>query len=121
MYGMFIPALFPMCAFGIANMYVCEKWGLTYYYRKPPMYDEALNASAFNLLKLAPILMFIFGYWAIGNTAIFESESVERVFFNQSADPKHPVIAYDRFNHTHLCLFMVGFWMTRTFLYELVW
>ena len=39
MYGMFVPILFPIAAFGIANMYITEKIALTYIYRSPPMYD----------------------------------------------------------------------------------
>jgi len=42
MYGLFIPVLFPIAAFGIFNMYMVEKFALLYYYRKPPMYDDKL-------------------------------------------------------------------------------
>jgi hypothetical protein len=42
MYGLFIPVLFPIAAFGILNMYISEKFCLLYYYRKPPMYDDKL-------------------------------------------------------------------------------
>ena len=42
MYGLFIPVLFPIAAFGILNMYISEKFCLLYYYRKPPIYDDKL-------------------------------------------------------------------------------
>lgn len=67
MYGLFIPVLFPIAALGIINMYVCEKFCLLYYYRKPPMYDDKLQKEALAILKNAPMFMFILGYWAMGN------------------------------------------------------
>lgn len=45
-YGMFIPILFPITAFGILNMYLVEKFTLLYFYRKPPMYDDKLQNDA---------------------------------------------------------------------------
>ena len=40
MYGLFIPILFPIATLGILSMYLVEKYGLIYYYRKPPIYDK---------------------------------------------------------------------------------
>jgi len=67
MYGMNIPLLFPIALFGIINMYVVERFALAYYYRKPPAYDQKLNNAALGVLKWAPLLMFMFGYWSTGN------------------------------------------------------
>jgi hypothetical protein len=52
-------------------MYVTEVIGLTYFNRMPPEYDGTMYRTALKLLKLPPILMMLFGYWAIGNTEIF--------------------------------------------------
>ena len=42
-YGLFLPALFPICLMGIANLYICENYQIHYWYRRPPMYDDKLN------------------------------------------------------------------------------
>lgn len=31
------------------------------------MYDEKLNRSALGVLKYAPVVMMVFGYWVMGN------------------------------------------------------
>ena len=68
---MSIPILFPITLFGIFNMYVNERLLLAYYYKQPPMYDLELHKSALAHLKFAPTLMFLLGYWALGNRQIF--------------------------------------------------
>lgn len=70
-------------------MYMVEKFALLYYYRKPPMYDDKLQKDAINLLRNAPVGMFILGYWALGNSAIFFNEKSEKVSRNEVSDPKH--------------------------------
>ena len=122
MYGMFIPILFLCATIGIGNMYLTEKFALTYLHRRPPMYDETLNVNAFKILKLAPIFMFALGYWAIGNTAIFQSKSAVRTFFNRSANPEHPFIDWSgNFNQTHLALIVFSLWFLRGFLIETIY
>ena len=71
MFGLFIPILFLTTAFGIFNMYVVEKYCLAYYYKKPPTYDRKINLRAIKIAKAAPILMLLFGYWALSNQQIF--------------------------------------------------
>ena len=121
MYGMFVPLLFPMAAFGIMNMYITEKIALTYFYRQPPMYDETLNQKAFDILKNAPLFMFILGYWAIGNPAIFEGQAEVRVFFNRSADPKHMGIEFCMINQSHFAFLIFLMWFVREFLYDMIY
>jgi hypothetical protein len=99
MYGLFIPILFPIAAFGIFNMYIVEKGGLLWYYRRPPMYDDALQRYALEYMKYAPIMMFLFGYWAHGNTGIFFNEVAKTTHYNDVPDPLHPLI--DFFNSMH--------------------
>jgi hypothetical protein len=67
MYGMYIPIVFPIALIGIIIKYFMEKMLITYWYRKPPMYNEKLSRIAINILTFAPILLFIMGYWALGN------------------------------------------------------
>lgn len=50
MYGLFIPALFPIATLGILNMYLVEKGAILYYYRKPPMYDDKLQKDSIKIL-----------------------------------------------------------------------
>lgn len=108
MYGLFIPVLFPIAAFGIMNMYLVEKFALLYYYRKPPMYDEKLQKDAIKILKNAPIVMFIMGYWAIGNTAIFFGEKSYKMHNNKVEDPNHHLIDHGHgLNQTHMVLILI--------------
>ena len=71
MFGLALPLLFPIAALTFINYYFCEKVLLTYYYQKPPMYDEKLNKTALAWVKFAPLLMMAFGYWIMGNRQIF--------------------------------------------------
>ena len=67
MYGLVLPLLFPVALLSFVIVYIVERVMLTYYYRKPPMYDEKMNAAAISILKWAPFFMVSFGYWAMGN------------------------------------------------------
>ena len=71
MFGLALPLLFPIAVFTFFNFYFVEKILLTYYYQKPPMYDEKLNKAALAWMKFAPMLMMAFGYWIMGNRQIF--------------------------------------------------
>ena len=67
MYGVALPELFPIAAFTYFNYYVVEKFLITYWYQRPPVYDDKLNKTALELMSAAPILMLFFGYWCLGN------------------------------------------------------
>jgi len=67
MYGLAVPELFPIAALTFASYYVCEKFLITYYYQRPPMYDDKLNKSSLNIMHGTPLFMFFFGYWCMGN------------------------------------------------------
>ena len=92
MYGMFIPVLFPITLLGLFNMYVTERIGLLWFYRKPPMFDESLGNRAVSILKYAPLLMFTLGYWAVGNPQIFDAVPSIKVFSNRAGDPQHDLL-----------------------------
>ena len=46
LYGFALPLLFPIAAFTFFNYYITEKLMVTYYFQRPPMYDEKLNKAA---------------------------------------------------------------------------
>lgn len=120
MYGLFIPALFPIAAFGILNMYVVEKFALLYYYRKPPMYDDKLQKDALKVLRFAPVPMFILGYWAMGSPAIFFNEKALRVNNNDVEDPLHSLINAHGLNHTHWMLFIVFMYFVKKIIIDTI-
>ena len=115
MYGMFLPILFPICAFGVANYIIVDMYALTYFHKKPPMWDEDLNNMAFSILKGAPLLMFFFGYWAMGNAQIFMNRPSETYFINRAANPKHNWIDFSALpDQSHLALLGLIYWLIRT-------
>jgi hypothetical protein len=67
MYGIAVPLLFPLAFLFFVVSYFVERLALAYSYRKPPMYDDVLNKSALSILKIAPVFMMFFGFWAMGN------------------------------------------------------
>ena len=89
MFGLALPMLFPIAAFTFFNYYLCEKLLLTYYYQKPPMYDEKLNSTALSWAKYAPLLMMSFGYWIMGNKQIFSNTIVPLEFTSKTLFTDH--------------------------------
>jgi len=75
MYGLAIPLLFPIALLGFTVLYTVERLLITYFYRKPPMFDEKLNESAISKLKYAPVFMMFFGYWCLSNVQLFTNHS----------------------------------------------
>lgn len=73
LYGLAMPLLFPIALLFYIVMYTVERLCITYYYKKPPMYDEKLNAAALSTLKWAPVFMMAFGFWIMGNQQIFSN------------------------------------------------
>lgn len=82
MYGLALPELFPIAALTFFNYYTVDKFLITYFYQKPPLYDDKLNKTALELMKFGPIIMLIFGYYWMGNMQIFTARVVPLV--NQS-------------------------------------
>ena len=66
-YGLTVPLLFPFAFLFFVVSIILERVTLAYSYRKPPMFDDALNKAALRMLKVAPLFMMMFGYWALGN------------------------------------------------------
>lgn len=82
MYGIALPELFPIASLTFFNYYVVDKFLITYFYQRPPLYDDKLNKTALELMKFGPMLMLFFGYWCMGNMQIFSTQVVP--LMNQS-------------------------------------
>lgn len=67
MYGLAIPILFPIAVLYFVIMYIFEKLAITYYFIRPPMFDEKLNIAALSKLRWAPLFMMTFGWWVMSN------------------------------------------------------
>lgn len=112
MYGLALPLLFPIALLSFSALYTVERLTLTYYYRKPPMFDEKMNSAAISVLKWAPFFMMSFGYWCFGNKQIFSNELYPVV---HEADPlvtNHDVFDFKEVNQTvPLFIFAIVFFI----------
>lgn len=54
---------------------------------------------------MAPLLMFIIGYWAMGNRAIFYYDMIE--FKSQKNFPQNPNHNYSPVQFDHLCYMLI--------------
>lgn len=50
MFGLALPILFPIAAFTFLNLYIMERFLITYWHPRPPMYDDKLNRKAFTIM-----------------------------------------------------------------------
>lgn len=82
MYGVALPIMFPIGAFTYFNYYVVDKFLVAYYFRRPPIYDDKLQRMSLGTVKYAPVLMFFFGWWSMGNMQIFNSNYVDNSDFD---------------------------------------
>lgn len=89
MFGCFIPLMWIVAFIALVIFVLLETFMLTYVYRKPPMFDAALDVKANGLLRYAPILTFAVGYWAHGNMQMFHNQPPTLDFINRSANPRH--------------------------------
>ena len=92
MYGLALPLLYPIAVLYLVVFYFIDRILITYYYKKPPMYDDKLNKEAISILKWAPFVMSAFGYWIFGNDQIFGNEVVGKSYKSKPALTKRPVI-----------------------------
>lgn len=108
MYGMALPVLIPIAMVGIFNLYLVERLCLAYYYRQPPMFDQKLNDAVLGILRFAPILMFVFGYWQIGNRQIFYNDPSELSSISSKSDPHHQLLDLNSVNPSHFVLVLLA-------------
>lgn len=106
MYGLAIPALFPISLLAFTVLYTVEKMTITYFFRKPPMFDEKLNESSISKMKWAPIFMMFFGYWCLTNKQIFTNESYEIYRTTEAVQTGHKMWSFAA--NSGLPLFLCG-------------
>jgi len=73
MYGVGIPILFPIAFFTYLFFWLHEKYHMAYTYQLPPAYDDSLNNNAIQMLRGAPILLLLNGFWMLDNQQIFNN------------------------------------------------
>eukprot|EP00347_Sterkiella_histriomuscorum_P002409 403368266 len=106
MYGLAIPLLFPIAFCYFIVLYCVEKLCLTYFFKKPPMFDEKLNESVIATLKWAPVFMMIFGFWMMGNRQIFQNTVLASEYKTDPTPTDHK--GYDISVDQSLPLFILG-------------
>lgn len=74
MYGIGMPMLFPVAAINLLNQYFCERIIIAYCMKQPPALDNKLVQNCIRMLKWAPLLMLMNGYWMLSNNQIFKNE-----------------------------------------------
>lgn len=89
MYGVGMPILFPIAAFNFINQYVCERIIVSYCMKQPPALDDKLTNNTLGMLKFAPLLMLMNGYWMISNKQIFENVTAYIQISSQKMPSKH--------------------------------
>lgn len=73
LYGIGMPALFPIAAINYFNQYVAERIIVAWYMRMPAALDDKLTVNCIEKLRFAPLLFLVNGYWMLGNTQIFKN------------------------------------------------
>jgi hypothetical protein len=112
-FGFMAPILFPICAFGLFNIYVMDTLMLTYWFRRPPMYDDMLYKKALDIIKYFPLPMFALGYWCMSNGQMFKNVKLTRSYINSGGNPHHPLIDYTSLNQGHMGIAICAFWVVR--------
>jgi len=73
MYGIGMPILFPLAAFNFFNQWVAERIIMAWYMKQPPALDEKLTVNTISMLKFAPMLFLVNGFWILSNQQIFSN------------------------------------------------
>ena len=71
LFGPGLPILFPIALGSLVFLFTVERLLLAYSYRKPPMYDDTMNAAALNLLMLSPIGYILSSAYMYSNQQVF--------------------------------------------------
>ena len=89
MYGLALPLLFPIALLSMFVIYTVEKLMLTYFYRKPPMFDEKMNTAAISVLKWAPFFLVAFNFWSFSNKQIFSNVVLPKMYSDEPIVTDH--------------------------------
>ena len=71
MYGVGIPLLFPVASIALYITYINERIQTAYQVKLPPAMDDTMTQNALGLLKIAPIILLVNGYWMLSNKMIY--------------------------------------------------
>lgn len=71
LYGIGIPLLFPVAALALGVTWVNERIQTAYQVTQPPAMDDTMTKNAMGLLKIAPIMLLVNGYWMLSNRMIY--------------------------------------------------
>ena len=80
MFGFGIPILFPIAAFSIRVLYLVEKYQLYYFYKQPPAYDERITRTILSILRMAPPLYLVCGYWMLTNQQLLSNDHLHAMY-----------------------------------------
>jgi len=73
LYGLGLPALFPIAFLSFFIYWATERYQLAYTYQLPPAMDDKMTVNAMNLLAYTPIMFLMNGYWMLSNRQMFEN------------------------------------------------
>jgi len=73
MYGMGMPALFPIAAINYFNQYVAERMVVAWHMKAPAAMDDQLTQNCVESLRFAPLLFLVNGCWMVGNVQMFRN------------------------------------------------
>lgn len=91
-YGLFIPMIIPTVLLGIFINAVFDYYLLIKVYTTPPEYPHKLLHHVLSTLRLAPMCMFIFAFFVLGNRQTFHNEpDIYKTWTSDLADPNHGI------------------------------
>lgn len=73
MYGIGMPALFPIAAVNYFNQYVAERMVVAWHMKAPAAMDDQLTQNCVESLRFAPLLFLVNGCWMVGNLQMFRN------------------------------------------------
>lgn len=73
LYGIGIPLLFPIAALALGITWINERIQTAYQVKQPPAMDDTMTKNAMGLLKIAPIMLLVNGYWMLSNRMIYSN------------------------------------------------
>ena len=66
-FGIAMPVLFPLAILNLSVIYLVERFVIARFYRLPPIMDDKLVKKALEVLRFAPIMMLMNGFWILSN------------------------------------------------------
>ena len=67
LYGVGMPALFPLSGLAILSLWACERIMLVRQLQLPPQMNDLLIKNALSVLKWGPLVLLLNAYWMIDN------------------------------------------------------